>query len=184
MLVAIVLAAQALADAPPWRRRRRPDVRHNRRAASLITPSDWPEEPASPRDIDPERFARALRKLCGWMPPSRPALYTEWIRQYATEFEVDPFLLAALAHRMGRCIPDAESLGGLGLTSIPRRMYGDHLRQGSYRFYMRRDVGWEERQLDVSRFPFSEHRLQRPEENLYFAGSVAAGLARTARRGR
>ncbi|MEM9069117.1 MAG: M23 family metallopeptidase [Myxococcota bacterium] len=166
-----LLLTEAFALTAPWRRRRRPDIRSNRRATALVLPDDWPAEPASPETVDPERFAQALRQLCGWMPPERPRRYADLMIRYADEFSVDPFVIGALSHRMGRCRPDAESLGGLGLTLIPRRMYGDFVRRGTYRYWVHKDEEWQERTLDVSRFPFSEHRLRRAEENIYFASA-------------
>lgn len=171
-LVAGALAEAALADAPPWRRRRRPDIRPNRRALTLVAPEDWPAEPPSPERVDPERFARALRELCGWMPPGRATRYGAWMLRYGAEFEVDPFLLGALAQRMGRCRPNAEGLSGVGLTLISRRQHGDHLRRGVYRYHVKRGPGWEQRTLAADRFPFSEHQLRRAEANLYFAAVI------------
>mgnify|MGYP001794841191 CR=1 FL=1 len=170
------LADGARADGAPWQRRRRPDIRPNRSALTLVTPQDWPAEPSSPDAVDPERFARALRELCGWMPPGRATRYGSWMLQYGAELEVDPFLLGALAHRMGRCQPRAEGLSGLGLTLISRRQHGAHLRRGVYRYHVRRGAdaggGWEERTLRADRFPFSEHQLRRAEANLYFAAVI------------
>tara|TARA_B100001750_G_scaffold168529_1_gene136972 strand:+ start:499 stop:1761 length:1263 start_codon:yes stop_codon:yes gene_type:complete len=173
LLLGEAFIGPALADGAPWRRRRRPGVTINHRAESIVNPADWPAEPRTPDTIDPERFARALRELCGWMPPSRPATYTEYFLRHAEAFEVDPFLLAALAHRMGRCRSDAEGMGGLGLTLIPSRMYWDDLRGGTYRYHVRGPDGqWIERSLELDRYPFSGPRLQRPEENIYFAAGL------------
>ncbi len=171
-LVATFVLADAWAQRAPWRRRRRPDLRSNRRATALVVPEDWPPEPPSPAQVDPDRFARALRQICGWMPPTRPRRYAQYMIRSGREFDVDPFLLGALAYRMGRCRPDAETLGGLGLTAIPRRMYGDHLRRGQYRYFVFESGSWQPRVLSVDRFPFSEHRLRRAEENIYFAAAI------------
>ncbi|MAT29237.1 MAG: hypothetical protein CMN29_30600 [Sandaracinus sp.] len=172
LLFALGLVAQVFADAAPWRRRRRPDIRSNRRSRSLVLPTDWPAEPTAPDAVDPERFARALNELCGWMPPARPARYTGYILRWAERFEVDPFLLGGLMYRMGRCRPDAEGLGGHGLTLIPRRMYGDYVRRGRYAYFVQKPDGdWEEKALELPDYPFSEHRLRRAEENLYFAAA-------------
>lgn len=181
-LVAILIAslalagvAETLADAAPWRRRRRPDIQTNHRATAVITPTDWPAEPASPANVDPERFARALRELCGWMPPERPATWTGYILSAAREFGEDPFLLGALVHRMGRCQPKAEELGGVGVTLIPSRMYWEHTRGGEYKYWVKAGARWEERTLAIGRFPFNDVRLKRPEENLYFAAAFLKG---------
>ncbi len=162
----------AFGQEAPWRRRRRRGVTINRQASERVNPDDWPREPGSPEEVDPERFARAIRQLCGWMPPSRPQRYAGYVLSAASEFEVDPFLLAGLMHRMGRCNTRTESMGGLGLTAISRAMHAEHLRRGEYRYHTRQDGEWQEHVLDVSRFPFSEHRLRRAEENLYFAAAI------------
>lgn len=172
VLVGTMVAGVAFADGVPWYRRRRPGIRPSLRSMQLVTPEDWPTEPASPEEIDPERFATALRRLCGWMPRTRPARWTGYILEHAATFDIDPFLLAALAHRMGRCNPTDEHMGGLGLTAIPRRMYADFLRRGAYTYQVLEGEEWVERTLSVDRFPFSEHQLRRPEPNLYFAAAI------------
>lgn len=171
-VIGTMVAGVAFADGVPWYRRRRPGIRPSLRSMQLVTPEDWPTEPASPEEIDPERFATALRKLCGWMPRTRPARWTGYILEHAATFDIDPFLLAALAHRMGRCNPTDEHMGGLGLTAIPRRMYADFLRRGAYTYQVLEGEEWVERTLSVDRFPFSEHQLRRPEPNLYFAAAI------------
>lgn len=172
-LIAMSFVAVAFADNAPWRRRRRPGITINYRARDIVRPEDWPAEPRSPNDVDPDRFARALRQLCGWMPPDRPGTYTSYILGHAESFDVDPFLLAALSHRMGRCRPDAEGMGGLGLTLIDSRMYWSDLRRGTYTYQVRDPEGeWMQRSMTLDRFPFSGPRLQRPEENLYFAAGL------------
>ena len=104
------------ADGPPWRARRRPDVRPNRLAAARVVPGDWAPEPASPPTVDAERFARALQSLCGWMPRGRPARYAGWMLEYGAAYDIDPFLLGALTFRQSRCRPKLETLGGVGLN--------------------------------------------------------------------
>ena len=174
LIASSLLSTLALADLSdaPWRRRRRRGVRPSLRALQLVTPEDWPSEPASPDEIDPERFASALRQLCGWMPPERPARWTGYMLEHSAHFDIDPFLLAALAHRMGRCNADSEHVGGIGLTAIPRTMYGDYVRRGSYTYFVPEGDAWIEQELAVDRFPFSEHQLRRAEPNLYFAAAI------------
>src|SRR5687768_11543950 len=107
-VVALTLfAADAGADAPPWRRRRPAGLVENRTASALVDPADWPAEPASPAVIDEARFARALHELCGWMPPGRDARYAHWLATYAAEFGEDPFLIGALIYRQSHCRPEA-----------------------------------------------------------------------------
>ena len=146
----------------------------NRRAAELATPTDFSAEPRTPSDVDSERFSAALRELCGWMPPERPAQYAGYILEAARAFDEDPFLLAALAFRMGRCRADATGLGdGLGLTLIDSRMHWDYLRRGRYTYWVRGAGGaWQERTLTMDRYPFNEIQLRRPQANLYFAAGI------------
>ncbi len=171
-LLLLSFTSAAFADDVPWRRRRRRDVRMNRQAAERALPEDWPAEPTSPADVDAERFARAYRQLCGFMPPSRRRNYPGYILDNARAFSVDPFLLAALSFRLGRCQPDSEGMSGLGLTLISRRMYGDSLVRGVYRYYTREGSTWTPVELPLPRFSFSERRLGQAEPNLYFAAAL------------
>ncbi|MBZ0120140.1 MAG: peptidoglycan DD-metalloendopeptidase family protein [Sandaracinaceae bacterium] len=164
-------------DRPPWLARRRPGLRVNQLVRARVEPADWPAEPESPRQVDPARFARALRGICGWMPAERAQRYTQWILQYAAEFEVDPFLMAALVYREGRCRSDSEGSEhgeGLGLTQIHREMYAEQLRGGTLRWRVRHDGHLVERTRRVDRFPFAGPRLLQPEPNLYFAAALLA----------
>ncbi len=166
--------SEASADDLPWRRRRRPGVRVSPRARELVNIGDWPAEPISPEreDIDPDRFASALRQLCGWMPPRRPRRWGDWVLQYAGEFGEDPFLVGALIMRMGRCHHDADSMGGLGLTSIPRSMYSRTFTRGVYSFFVKTTRGFLERTRTLDRFPFAGPRLLQAESNIYFAAGL------------
>ncbi|MFW6051431.1 MAG: M23 family metallopeptidase [Myxococcota bacterium] len=161
----------ASADGVPWALRRRAGVRPNLLVGERVHPEDWPPEPDSPAHVDPVRFAEALEALCGWMPRGRAADYTAAILPAADEFDVDPFLLGALVQRMGRCDRDQEALEGIGLTLIPPRMYWHHVRDGTYRYFVREGGAWVERTLELDRHPFHGARLKRPEANLYFAAA-------------
>lgn len=171
-LVLLFVAHAAFADAAPWRRRRRRGTRVNHQAAERVAPEDWPAEPESPTQIDPARFASAYHELCGWMPPERDRRYGDWILEYAAEFEVDPFLVAAMSFRFGRCRATAEGMDGVGLTLIPRDMYSEFLRRGRYTYWVRRSGEWHEQHLEVDRFPFAGPRLRRPEEGFYFTAAI------------
>lgn len=158
----------------PWHRRRRPHPNPNRLAMQRVRLADWPDEPASPQQIDPERFAQALRTICGWMPPGRATRYGGFIVGAAEEFDIDPFLLGALVYREGRCRSDAENGergSGVGLTLIDSRMYWENLRGGTLRYQVHEDGSWVERTREA-RFPFNGPRLSQPEENVYFAAML------------
>lgn len=168
MLLALALLAAA---GDPWRARRRHGVRPNRMSALLVEPGDWPPEPASPNPVQPARFARALREICGWMPRGRADNYAKWMLGYGAEFGEDPFVLGALVYRMSRCRPDAEAIGGLGLTLIPPRMYADGHRSRAYTYRVMNADGWQEKTLPLPRFAFIPRMLLRAESNLYFAAA-------------
>ena len=174
-LVSVLLLGNA-----PWRARTRPMPRPNRIADARVALADWPDEPASPSTVDPARFASALRTICGWMPPERAARYTGWILENAAFFEVDPFLIAALVYREGRCRSDAEGGdalergSGVGLTLIEPRMYWENLRRGTLRYQVRDGEAWVERTQTLDRFPFNGPRVATAEANLYFAAALLA----------
>lgn len=144
----------------------------NREAAERALPGDWPAEPATPASIDADRFARAYHRLCGFMPPSRRQTYPAYILEQARAFSVDPFLLAALSFRLGRCQPDSGGMNGVGLTLISPRMYRDSIAHGVLHYYKRSGGQWTEHTLPLPRFSFSERRLTQAEPNLYFAAAL------------
>lgn len=170
LAIATILMA---GDRPPWRQRSRPDVHHNKLAAARISAQDWPSEPESPATVDPERFAKALRSLCGWMPRGRSTRYSEWTLAAATEFGIDPFLLGALTYRESRCRADKEDLGGVGLTLLAPAMYRRDFRGRNYLYKVHEEGRWQERSLAFPKFGF-HGGLRRAEVNLY----LAAGLLR------
>lgn len=176
LLMVVLLSLLAMGqERPAWRARRRPVPRPNRIADARVHIADWPEEPASPPDVDPARFAEALRTICRGGPRERAERWTRYLLSAAEEFEVDPFLLGALVYRESRCRSDAENGdrgSGLGLTLIHRDMYAENLRRGVMRFLVRVDDRLEERTRTVDRFPFAGPRLRLPEPNLYFAAAL------------
>ncbi|MCB9593351.1 MAG: M23 family metallopeptidase [Sandaracinaceae bacterium] len=174
LLVALALLAMGNGR-PPWTARRRPNPQPNRLAMARVAIADWPDEPATPSPIDPARFAAAIRRICGGMPPDRSVRYAEWILESAAEFEVDPFLVAALVYREGRCRYDAENGdrgSGIGLTLIDNRMYWENVRHGHLRYRVRENEAWVDRDWTVDRFPFNGPRLRVPETNIYYASAL------------
>jgi len=170
-----MLASAALADDAPWRARRTRGVRPNYMAAARVAPNDWPAEPTTPAEIDPNRFARALKQLCGWMPPGRPLRYADWMLRYGAELDEDPFLLGAMIYRRteGSCRPDREGEHGeLGLTQIRRELYAETFRRGVYQYQVRERGSWVPRERRFDRFPFAGPRIARAEENIYFAAAL------------
>src|SRR5262245_56049522 len=99
------------ADFPAFRARKRGGLTVNHRSAALVAPSSWAKEPDSPAVVDPAKLARALRKVCGQMPPGRAERYADFILASSARHGEDPFLLAALAYRMSRCDPESHAEG-------------------------------------------------------------------------
>ena len=162
-------------ERPPWYARRRAMPRPNRIAQARVAIADWPPEPESPAQVDPDRLAAALREICGWMPQRRSERYAGWILEHAATFDVDPFLVAALVYREGRCRADAENGdrgSGTGLTLIDTRMYWENLRRGTLSYRVRENDRWIEREETVDAFPFNGPRLGSPEPNIYFAAAL------------
>jgi hypothetical protein len=175
-LAVLALALTLVGQARPWRPRRRPGVRPNHHLTARVLPNDWPAEPAAPREIDAARFASALQRMCGLMPPGRRERWSEWILSSSREFQVDPFLVAALVYRQSRCLPDAENLDGpgLGLTQIHREMYAEQIRGRTLSYRVLDEGQWVERERGDLRFPFAGPRLLLAEPNVYFAAALLA----------
>ena len=149
IVVAVVagVAMTAFAGKYPWYPRRRPGVRPNFAARARVKPDEWPVEPSAPKAIDAQKFADALRELCGWMPPERATEYSTWLQESAAEFDQDPFLLAGLMHFMSHCRPKKEELGGVGLTLIRPEMFHGTFKKGQLRYKVLRGNEWVETQF-------------------------------------
>ncbi|MEM7136524.1 MAG: M23 family metallopeptidase [Myxococcota bacterium] len=141
------------------------------RGAGLIDLSIWPEEPASPGTVSAEELANAMRDLCPASSHDDVGRYAEHIVRYSRQFEVDPWLVAALVYTQSGCREDVESSYGTGLTLINAGMHARHVRRGVYRYGVRDKGGWQRRALDVSKFAFHPRALSNAESNLYFAAA-------------
>lgn len=177
------------APKPPWRRRRRTGVKGMiPKDAGLIDLNRWPLEPTVVPPYDVERFVTALRDLCGHLrlPERQARRYTTWILQYASQFGVDPFTLAAVVYRQSRCDEKAKGDYGIGLTRIHPRMHAEHLvkhdGRRSYRYHVLGQApggagpdaspAWSERILPIDKFRFTHGGLRMAERNLYFAAAL------------
>jgi len=156
----------------PWRGRRRPPTSLKPNAMGLVDLGLWPPEPQAPADLDAARFAASLRALCGWMPPKRPARYTEWILEGSKHFGVDPFLLTALIYDQSRCKPRHRDEAGFGLARIHPRMHRNFITSRSYRYWVLEEGRWNPRILAIPKFLFYEPALMRAESNIYFAAAL------------
>ena len=143
------------------------------RGGGLVDLSYWPEEPASPAQVAPTDLAQAMAQLC---PASTDAKelerYAKAVVRYSSEFDVDPWLLAALVYTQSDCSPDIDNSYGTGLTLINEGMHERNVRSGVYQFGVWTDRGWVRKELDISAFPFRRRALASPEPNLYFAAAL------------
>lgn len=149
------------------------------RGGGLIDLSRWPDEPGSPEGVDPTDLAKAMAHLCA---PSADAEllegYADAIVRYSLEFEVDPWLLAALVYTQSNCRADIDNSYGTGLTLINVGMHAHNIWDGVYHFGVWTDEGWARKELDVSAFPFRRAALARPEPNIYFAAAFLSVFER------
>ena len=91
----------------------------------LKDPGGWPAEPpAVAGPIDAARFDAAVVHLCGEVARDEglPEL-ARVVREVAAETKSDPFMLAALAYREGRCRPWLVTSSGVGLLQIKASMF-------------------------------------------------------------
>jgi hypothetical protein len=143
------------------------------RGGGLVDLSYWPQEPASPARVAPTDLAQALAQLC---PASTEAdeleRYAEAVVRYSLEFDVDPWLLAALVYAQSDCTADVDNSYGTGLTLINQGMHAGNIHHGIYRFGVWTERGWTRKELDVGEFAFRRGVLAAPEANLYFAAAM------------
>jgi murein DD-endopeptidase MepM/ murein hydrolase activator NlpD len=173
-LLAVLVCASLLgAGWPSSRPRSRSGMRPNLRASALVLASVWGAEPESPEHVDVGKLAHALREVCGMMPPGRAERYAEWMVQEGTRNGEDPFLLAAITYRMSRCLPDAQTAEGVGLTALPLTMYRQEIR-GRKLDYVALEGGAEVMRHRELGAPFLEQTLLMAEHNLAWAGALLA----------
>lgn len=172
-LVLFCLSLLASAPFPKWNARSRTGVLPNRRAAQLIGPELWRDEPQPPERIDPARFAAALNRVCGPMPAERRERYAKYIIDSATRHGEDPFLLAAVIHRLTRCDPRAKSSQGVGLAAIQPEMYSENVRGKTLRYPVPEGSGFAEREKTLP-VALVEKALDAPEHNIEWAAALLA----------
>lgn len=161
------------ADWPKWRARTRSGIAPNRRAAALIHANVWRDEPKSPKVVDVARLASSLSAVCGPMPRERSERYAAWINESASRHGEDPFLLAAIVHRMSRCSPDADTAEGVGLAAIQPEMYRENVRGHLLHYLVPDGAAWAERELALPRM-LSASVLRNPQDNLEWAAALLA----------
>ena len=129
-LLLAVLAAEPSAAAEmgrivPGQRQRHLPTAPKRGIHELKDPAKWPVEPlAIANPLDAERFDAAVIKLCAEVARDEglPDV-ARVIREVSTEAGADPFLMAALVYREGRCRPGLVSASGIGLLQIKPSMF-------------------------------------------------------------
>jgi hypothetical protein len=117
--------AAAMGRIVPGQRQRHLPTAPKRGIHELKDPSTWPAEPlAIANPLDAERFDAAVAKLCGEVAQDEglPEV-ARAIREVSAETGADPFLMAALVYRTGRCRPALVSASGIGLLQIKPSMF-------------------------------------------------------------
>ncbi len=188
--VAIVVFTTLLMSAPagsgprrPWHLRIDKEVEtfhitaHKKTSLTL-----WPEEPSSPHPVDEKQFRAALQKLCFDSPKQRIERYADFILTYSSQFEIDPFVLAALVYDQSRCWPTttkrAKRMGRYGLTRLNVNMHRPHVQDGAYNYYLQEVDEWKKTSLPMDKFVFNKWMAVKPESNLYFAAAILSVLKR------
>lgn len=171
------------AGARPWQRRVGQEVEARHITAHRGTKVElWPSEPASPATVDPLKFEAALSRLCGAMPSDRLRGYRTTMLDAASEYFVDPFLLAALVYDQSRCWPRTqkrdEARGLFGLTRLPVDMHAPHVRKGKYRYFALEDGKWQPRELPMPSMPLNRYRAADPSDGLYLSAAILRVLER------
>lgn len=158
----------------PFRRRRRHGLYMKARGTGLIDISKWPKEPKSPdlAQINQHLFSKALVSICGWMPKGRAKNYSKWILNYSKQFDIDPFLLAALIYRQSLCIPNQEDNYGRGLSGINLKMHQNSINRRIYYYWIIDQGKWKKQSLALKDFLFYETNLRRSKSNIYFAAAL------------
>lgn len=174
LALAMLASVASVADAGkyPWRRRSPEGLRPNFIDVARVSPSDWPAEPSMPQTVAPARFAKALRALCGSIPPSRARDFTSWMLDSAETFGEDPFLIGALAYQQTHCRPNLAEGETVGVTALPYRMYASNFSGRLLKYSVYRDGRLAPKEKRLERFGFHAARLENSESNIYFAAAV------------
>jgi hypothetical protein len=174
LLVSVLFLSTAHGGKWPWQRRvaRNVETRHNL-AYQEIKPGIWPEEPASPKTVEPAKFEKAFGALCGKMPEERLTRYAGTILLESSEFGVDPFLLGGLVFDQSGCLPKTPSRETrLGLTRIDVAMHAPHVRSKEYRYFLLQDGEWRRHVLKADKYPFNQWKAELAKSNIYFAAAI------------
>lgn len=162
--------------APTWRRRPRTGGKPLAFSMALVKPERLPPEPKRPAVAKPDRFAGALRQLCGSLLPTHLIGHlARWTIRYADRFRVDPFTLGALLCFRGDRPPSGKFQDtAVGLMALHLDGHRPFVHDGRYRYWTLSEGRWKARQLSVDRFDWSLESLERPEPNIYFSAALLA----------
>ncbi|HEX6245978.1 MAG TPA: M23 family metallopeptidase [Polyangiales bacterium] len=152
--------------------RRREGLHANLRSVALLQ-HEWDAEPESPRVIDRAKFSAALSELCHGMSPERADRYAGWIDDSARAHGEDPFLLAALMHRMTLCRESYANAIGRGLTALDLGMLKENIDGNVLRYTLPQGADFVERERTLSQ-ALTEKSALDPQVNLEWAAAVLA----------
>lgn len=119
-LCVVLLAGATAQAAPPWAPRK--PGHEPRPAHQLKDVERWPSEPATPDEIDADRFVASVAYVCR-RPAEAVSVMAKALLDASEESEIDPFVLAALTYERSQCDPRWRKHGGLGLLAIEPRLY-------------------------------------------------------------
>ena len=158
----------------PWQRRviRDVTVTHSTAYAEEIGNVTWPDEPETPKTIDPDRFLKAMKGLCGALPRERGTRIRDAVLRESARFEEDPFLIGAMIWDQSRCVPWPKWGVGYGLTRIMPEVHEPHIRGGKYKYFVFEADTWKPEALDVSDYRLSRWSLSKPEASIYFTAAI------------
>lgn len=132
----------------------------------------WAEEPEPPAaSLDKGKFAGALAKLCNGLPLERAERYAAWIVESAQTHGEDPFLLAALVHRMSQCRSDFSNAQGAGLTALSLKMLKKNV-SGRMLRYPVYDHGILTERVKALSTALTETSVRNPQTNIEWGAAV------------
>ena len=152
--------------------RKRVGLHANLRSVALLQ-HEWDDEPESPRAVDRAKFASALSQLCHGMSAERAERYADWIDESAQAHGEDPFLLAALMHRMTLCKETFANALGRGLTALDLDMLRDNVSGNVLHYTVLQGTSYVEREKTLSKALTDKSALD-PQTNLEWAAAALA----------
>lgn len=179
IVVAIFLVSYAAAAGKwPWQRRIGKDVEihHKKQHEDRVVPAMWPPEPSSPQKVDEAQFTKAFRAICGQrrLGPEKGKKFSSTILEHAAQFQIDPFLIAALIYDQSRCLSKqpANETRRYGLSRIDVSMHAPHIRNKQYNYWITENETWVIKSLLVPQYPFNLWKAANPKSNIYWTAAI------------